>query len=181
MKMHLAKIKIKPSFKANPPKDYKMRKAREEWLHNGNKQTRCLVVNNKGELIDGYVQYLILQENAVKKAEVIRADKPMKCYCRKHFNDKKVAYIYGVHKGGSKKVYVWQVPNLWVKFANKIAVGDMVFCEAKGNVAPVIVTKVEIVNKSLSNKHIGKVVSKTIIKRKAVNDNGRLKTRRAAN
>ena len=62
--MKLSDIKIKDSFANSNPQIRKIEECRNYWNEN-HEQDRYLVVNHKDELIDGYIQYLILKENNV--------------------------------------------------------------------------------------------------------------------
>ena len=68
-RMRLEDIKIKESFANTTPSEEKMNECRKFW-EMCNKQDRYVVVNKKGYLIDGYVQYLVLKENGIEDVEI---------------------------------------------------------------------------------------------------------------
>lgn len=68
-RMKLSEIKIKESFSNTTPSEEKMDECRHNWRMYG-KQDRYIVVNHDNELIDGYIQYLILVEHKEEYAEV---------------------------------------------------------------------------------------------------------------
>jgi len=68
-KMKLSDIKIKESFAITTPKVEKMEECRNN-CNTYHRQDRYIVVNNDKELIDGYIQYLVLKENGVEEADI---------------------------------------------------------------------------------------------------------------
>lgn len=63
--MKLSDIRIKGSFENSIPNDYKLVQCREYWNQHGF-YLHDIVVNNKGYLVDGYIQYLVLKENDIE-------------------------------------------------------------------------------------------------------------------
>ena len=54
--MKLSDVRIKGSFKNSFPNDYKLAQCREYWNRHGF-YLHDIVVDNKGYLVDGYIQY----------------------------------------------------------------------------------------------------------------------------
>ncbi len=169
-KMKLSDIKIKEAFAITTPKEEKMEKCRNNW-NTYHKQDRYLVVNNNNELIDGYIQYLVLKENGMEEAEIEIYNKRKKRWYRKnvkaralpHYRNEETTYIYGVHPNGNcTKEFMWRVPKNWKWFAENVQVGDSIYCKTKFGIAPVIVTKIEVSYKCPVDFVVKRVVGKKI-------------------
>jgi len=169
-KMKLSDIKIKESFEITTPKVEKMEECRNNW-NIYHKQDRYIVVNNDNELIDGYIQYLILKENGVKEANIKVSNRRKKFWHRKsvkdwtvpHYRNEETTYIYGVHSNSKcTKEFMWRVPKGWTWFAENVQIGDSILCGTKFGVAPVIVTKIEVLDKCPVDFAVKRVVGKEI-------------------
>ena len=137
--MKLSDIKIKDSYANSNPQNRKMEECRHHWDEN-HEQDRYLVVNHKNELIDGYIQYLILKENNVSDAIIQNSERKRKRYNRirtKEFEVPKyrtneTVYIYGIHAhSNSKKERVWRVPTSWKGWENDLLPGDRILVNTK--------------------------------------------------
>lgn len=154
-KMKLVDIKISESFKQTVPKEEKMQKCRNHWNENHH-QDRYIVVNNNNVLIDGYIQYLVLKENGIEDAEIIlkhhssknKMVNSSKLSCRLSYKNRNTTYIYGIHPNSDDtKERVWRVPNSWVGWENDLLPGDKILVRTKHGVAPIIITKIDWLNK----------------------------------
>ena len=67
--MKINKIKIKRSFRKNPPSDKKMSERSSFYRINGRFYVP-IVVDKRGYLIDGYTSYLIAKADGIKEVEV---------------------------------------------------------------------------------------------------------------
>lgn len=169
--MKLSDIKITEAFTSTTPKKHKMDACRNHWLETGT-QDRYIVVNKDNILIDGYIQYLVLKENGIEEAEVIIDNKKSLRWRRKRESDWNIpayrniptTYVYGYHPDNLGVEYMWRVPNAWTWVAENIKVGDMVFGRTVYGVAPVVVTKVEVLNKCPIDGVVKKICSKSIIR-----------------
>ena len=171
-RMKLSEIKIKESFSNTTPSEEKMDECRHNWRMYG-KQDRYIVVNHNNELIDGYIQYLILVEHNEEYAEVKIS------HCRKNrwkrkntknwlvprYKDNPTTYIYGTHPN-SKDVreYVWRVPESWDGWVDNVQIGDTIMCATKFGYAPVLVSRIVVLDKPPINIPIKKVCSRKIRK-----------------
>ena len=72
--VNISQIRIKGSFKNSVPNDYKLAQCREYWSKHGF-YLHDIIVNDKGYLVDGYIQYLVLKENNIKDVVVKGFDK----------------------------------------------------------------------------------------------------------
>jgi len=69
--MKLSKIKITPEFAATTPAEWKIRRSRYCFDRTG-RIDKEIVVNRNSELVDGYIGYLVLLENDIKRYKVIK-------------------------------------------------------------------------------------------------------------
>lgn len=69
--MKLSKIKIRSDFAATKPRQEKMNLCRYCYKRCG-KLDREIVINKDNVLVDGYVGYLVLLENGVKRSKIKR-------------------------------------------------------------------------------------------------------------
>lgn len=171
--MKLKDIIIKERFANSTPKECKMKKCRDFWREY-QKQDRYIVVDRNNVLIDGYIQYLVLKENNVDEAEIrIGKMKKLNRWRRKvnedswdsaEYREKTTTYIIGVHPNDvTQREYMWRVPNNWVWISENLQVGDLVYCRTKrSNAAPVIITKIMVLDKCPVDYPISKMCYKTI-------------------
>jgi len=101
--MKLSKIKITPEFAATTPKYKKM------WLCNycyerTGKLDREIVVNEDGELIDGYVGYLILKENGIKRTRVTRTHNTLETFLYVYRKSKRREILTLLNKTKNQKM-----------------------------------------------------------------------------
>lgn len=167
-RMKLSDIKIKESFANTTPSEEKMTECRKFW-EMCNKQDRYVVVNKKGYLIDGYVQYLILKENGIEDVEVRVGSSKKKRWNRRTlkslacagYKEQNTTYIYGIHPNDKyKKERVWRVPNTWIGWENDLLPGDRIIVSTKNGFAPIIITKIEWLDKPPVDTPIKRVVAK---------------------
>ena len=166
--MKLSDIKITSSFAESRPSEDKMNECREFWRWE-NKQDRPIIVNHNSVLVDGYIMYLILKEHKEEYAEVInRKKKHNKHYEKlpkvKHsYKNTLTTYIFGVHPNSNcTKEFCWRVPVNWGNWADNIEVGDTILCQTKYGFSPVIVNRVEVLDKPPVEFKVKKVARKEI-------------------
>lgn len=169
-RMKLTDIKIKESFANTTPSEEKMNECRYNWRMYG-KQDRYIVVDHDNTLIDGYIMYKVLMEHKEEYAEVKISHCRKKRWERKNTKDWLVpryknnptTYIYGIHPNSKDtKTYMWRVPESWTSWAENIQIGDTVMCATKFGYAPVVVNKIEILDKCPINIHVKKVCNRQI-------------------
>lgn len=172
-KIRLLDIKIKSSFEATTPKEEKMNKCRIHW-NIYHKQDRYIVVNNNNELIDGYIQYLVLRENGVEEVDVKISNRRKKRWYRKnvkdwvtpHYKNNMTTYIYGMHfnkkLGIYSKEYVWRVPDSWIGWEDDLLPGDEIMVCTKYGIAPIVITKIERTDKCPIDMPVRKVYRKLV-------------------
>lgn len=169
MIMKLSDIKIKDCFLNSTPKCEKVNDCRIFWNAN-HKQDRYIVVNHDNELIDGYIQYLILKEYGVEFAEVKISNKrknswnrKLECKYKNHYRNNKTVYIYGVHPNSkSTKERVWRVPNSWTGWEEDLLPGDSIIVKTKRGLKPIVITRIEWLNECPINIPVRKVVRKMV-------------------
>lgn len=166
----LSEIKIKESYANTTPIESKMQECRNYWKDN-KKQDRYVVVNHEGYLVDGYIQYLVLKENNIEEAEIKISHCKKRRWHRKDseptiaYRTEPTTYIYGTHPNSNcNKEFMWRIPksNTWM--AENIQIGDTVLCGTKFGVAPIIVTKIETLDKCPTELVVKKVVGKNIMR-----------------
>lgn len=171
-RMKLSDIIISESFTNSIPNDEKMSECRNNWIQ-WHRQDRFIVVNPDNVLIDGYIQYLVLKENNIEEAEVKISTRRKKRWYRKniedwcipHYRNESTTYVYGVHPNSNcMKEFMWRVPKSWTWFAENVQVGDNILCQTKFGIAPVVVTKVETLDKCPVDFRV-KIVAKCNIRR----------------
>lgn len=156
MKRRLSEIKISKSFATTTPSEEKMEECRRAWK-DWKRQDRYIVVNPKGVLIDGYIQYLVLKENGVEEACIKESAVRKKRWHRKDvsgwkqplYKTEKTTYVYGMHFDKKRRVYskeyVWRVPKSWSAkgWEDDVNIGDTILVATKCGAKPVVVTRVE--------------------------------------
>ena len=143
--MKLSDIVITDTFENTTPSKLKMDRYRDMW-DKFNRQPKYIIVNDDNILIDGYIQYLLLKEKGFEYGECLVRHR--KNGNQSTYRNTTATYVYGVHKNSKcEKEYMWRVPNSWKKFANDVQVGDSILCQTKYGYSPVIVTKVEVLDK----------------------------------
>ena len=165
----LSDIKIKESYENTTPVESKMQECRNYWKDN-KKQDRYIVVNHDGYLVDGYIQYLVLKENNIEEAEI------KICHCKKKrwhrkdiiqdsYKNESTTYIYGMHPNSNcTKEFMWRIPKTYTWMAENLQIGDTVLCGTKFGVAPVVVTKIETLDKCPVDFVVKKVIGKNIMR-----------------
>lgn len=172
--MKLVDIIIPDNFAETTPKENKIKECRQYWNEH-HKQDRYIVVDRNNVLSDGYVQYLILKEAGIEEAE-IRIGKRSKVkqwqrmsnkdwWDEPEYRENPTTYIIGVHpKSVIGREYMWRIPSNWTWVAENVQIGDVVFCRTKHGVAPVIITKIEILDRCPVDYPVKKMCKKTIIR-----------------
>ena len=169
-RMKLSDIKISEAFENSIPSEKKMNICRNNWKQ-WHRQDRYIVINPDNVLIDGYIMYLVLKENNVEEVEVKISTRRKKRWYRKnvkdwnipHYRNQTTTYVYGVHPNSKDtKTYMWRVPNSWINWADNIQIGDTIICSTKNGYAPVVVNKIEILDKCPINIPVKKVCNKQI-------------------
>lgn len=167
MRIKLSDIIINKSFTETTPKEEKMIECREFWRYEG-KQDRPIVLNKKNMLIDGYVMYLILMEHKEEYADVVYKKKHNRHYEKlpkfeQPYKNTSTTYIYGVHPNSNcSKEFVWRVPASWGDWADNVEISDTVLCQTKFGFAPVVVTKIEVLDKCQVDFRVKKVAKREI-------------------
>lgn len=169
-RMKLSDIKISESFANTTPSEEKMNECRYNWRMYS-KQDRYIVVDHNNVLIDGYVMYKVLMEHKEEYAEVKISNRRKKRWKRKNikdwvtprYKDNPTTYIFGTHPNSNcTKEFCWRVPESWTGFTDNIQIGDTVLCATKFGYAPVVVSRVEVLDKPPIDLPIKKVCKKEI-------------------
>lgn len=166
-RIKLEDIKISEAFANTTPSEEKMCECREFWRYE-QKQDRPIVLNHKCVLVDGYVMYLILKEHKEEYADVTYKKKHNKKYERlpkvkPTYKNTPTTYIFGTHPNSKdSKEYTWRVPASWGNWADNIEIGDTVLCQTKFGFSPVVVNRVEVLDKPPVEMRVKKVAKREI-------------------
>lgn len=116
-------IKIFPCFAEHPPKTGKMQQKEQHFTETGLLQSQ-IILDNRGNLIDGYTSYLLARQQGIRvvpvrygKRQIIRAS----------------------HKPGGK-LYTWELAE---NLIDKVSAGDAVLVFAQKGVRVVTVAAVD--------------------------------------
>lgn len=163
--MKLKDIKITSAFENTVPSSYKIEKHREYWNTN-HRQLKPITVDRNNVLRDGYIQYLILKENGVEEATIVRKKKYKKLKERKiipSYRNSNTTYIFGTHPNSNcVKEFCWRVPASWGNWADNIEIGDTVLCQTKFGFSPVVVSRVEVLDKPPVEMRVKRVAKREI-------------------
>ena len=169
MNIKMSDIKISKSFASTTPKEEKMNICREFW-NNNHKQIKDIVVNKDNILVDGYVQYLVLKENCIENADVVKLDRKKVFINREHkrkreyvepsYKREATTYIFGMHPKYRIKEYVWRVPTSWKGWENDLLPGDRIWVHTEYGIKPIIITRIEWLDKCPVNMKVKKVYTK---------------------
>lgn len=161
----LSEIKITSAFENTTPNPEKVQKYREYYAEN-QKQSKPILLDYNNVLRDGYIQYLILKENGIEEATIIRKKKHKRLKKRKitpSYKNSKTTYIFGVHPNSKDNCqYTWRVPASWETWAENIEIGDTILCQTKFGFSPVIVNRVEILDKPPVDIRVKRVAKREI-------------------
>lgn len=161
-KINLSEIIITKEFLQSKPSETKMEICRNKWSKY-NKQPKPLIVNEDNVLIDGYIQYLVLKELDYEEGNYLVRHESKKE--KNSYRDTLTTYVYGVHPNSNcTKEFMWRVPKSMTWFAENVQVGDCILCETKFGIAPVIISKVETLDKCPVDFRV-KRVAKCMIRR----------------
>ncbi|MBQ4523454.1 MAG: hypothetical protein IJA10_10975 [Lachnospiraceae bacterium] len=161
----LSEIKITKVFKNTTPNSERMQKCREYYEEN-KKQERPILLDYKNILRDGYIQYLILKENGVEEATIMRKKKYKKIKEKKttlSYKNRATTYIFGMHPNSDcTQEFCWRVPASWGTWADNVNNGDIVICQTKFGFSPVVVNRVETLDKPPVDIMIKRVAKREI-------------------
>lgn len=169
MKMKMSDIKVPKSFAATTPKEEKMSVCRNFW-NNNHKQIKDIVVNKDNILVDGYVQYLVLKENNIEITDGVKLGRKKMCnhreckhkkaYVEPNYKREVTTYIFGIHPKSRIKEYVWRVPTSWKGWENDLLPGDRIWVHTAYGIKPIIITRIEWLDKCPVNMRVKKVYTK---------------------
>ena len=164
-KIKLSEIKVSSAFENTTPNPEKVQRYREYYNENG-KQSKPILLDYNNVLRDGYIQYLILKENGVEEATIIRKKKYKRLHNRKivpSYRKSETTYIFGTHPNSNcTKEFCWRVPASWGKWADNIEIGDTVLCQTKFGFSPVVVSRVETLGECPIELRVKRVAKREI-------------------
>lgn len=161
----LSEIKITNAFKETTPNPQKIQGYRDYYEKYG-KQAKPILVDYKNILRDGYIQYLILKENGIEEATIIRKKKHKRLNERKitpSYKNSNATYIFGTHPNSNcTKEFVWRIPASWETWAENVEIGDTILCQTKFGFSPVVVSRVEVLDKPPVDIRVKRVAKREI-------------------
>lgn len=156
-KIKISEIKISDEFASHQPSTQKIAK-KMRWIGSRNRKGKnfCkIVLDENGVLIDGYATML-----AMKKMGYTECYYSIK---KPNYREQPTTYIFGYHPNSitDKREYMWRVPNPQTEWIySQVNVGDTVLCQTKFGIAPVIVTRMETLDKCPVDMRVKKFVKK---------------------
>ena len=164
-KIKLSEIKITSAFESTTPNPEKVQRYRDYYEEN-EKQSKPILLDYNNVLRDGYIQYLILKENGIEEATIMRKKKYKRLKEYKttpSYKDSSTTYIFGVHPNSNCiKEFCWRVPVSWGSWADNIEVGDTILCQTKFGYSTVIVNRVEVLDKPPIETRVKRVAKREI-------------------
>lgn len=130
--MKLKDIIISDDFKTTQPAKWKMAQCRKHY-ETTHQLDRDIILNEDNVLIDGYVAYLVAQENGIEDVDVV--------YGLIDHNANNIAYIYAKHQPNGKK-YIWRVTNQTVNI-KELQAGAVAIVDTRYGTREVVVCKVK--------------------------------------
>ena len=121
--MFIGNIKILPWFKATSPALEKMEQKERYYLENGKLESK-IIVDEAGNLIDGYTSYLLAVKYGLRYVSVKYGQRQI---------------VMAAHKPGGK-LYVWELPG---SLTGKVQVGDKVVVRTRKGCTAVKVAEVQ--------------------------------------
>lgn len=164
-KIKLSEIRITSAFENTTPNPEKVQKCREYYAEN-KKQSKPILLDCNNVLRDGYIQYLILKENGIEEATFVRKKKYRRSKEYKpttSYKNSNTTYIFGVHPNSNCiKEFCWRVPASWTSWAENVEIGDTVLCQTKFGFSPVVVSRVEVLDKPPVETRVKRVAKREI-------------------
>lgn len=159
--VNISDIKISESFLSHPPKCEKIEKKKHESFDEAGNQIRAVKLNKNNVLINGYATLLAAKELGYKKVWAKGGKIEIKNWTS--YENKSTVYIFGVHPNSNcKKEFCWRLPNSWKGFEKHVEVGDTILCNTKFGRSPIVVTKIETLDKPPVECTIKKVAKREI-------------------
>ena len=111
--MRIDDIQIYPCFAEHPPKADKMQQKEQYFKETGLLQSQ-IILDGRGNLIDGYTSYLIAKAHGIQSVTIKR--------CKRQI-------VRARHKSGGK-LYTWELPGILI---DRVHIGDKVtVCTERG-------------------------------------------------
>lgn len=164
--INISNIKIDEDFVKCPPSSRKIQLKREKMEALG-RQNKPITLDSHWMLTDGYATLLAMKELGYTECECVIKDNTYGNYEKNivlSYRNKPTVYIYGIHKGTAQnppKEYVWRVPTSRKEFVEKnVLPGDTVICNTRYGNKPVVVTKIETLDKCPVEQRVLKFICK---------------------
>ena len=138
IEIDINKIHITRAFRRTTPRASKFNECREFYRQNG-RLDKDIIVNRYGILIDGYIRYLVLQENGAQTAEVLMIGVSEDEVVNMD-NDPGKWYVFGRHNT-SPKEFCWVVNNS-TGHLEHMKIGNQMLVRTKNGVQRAMVTNI---------------------------------------
>lgn len=159
--MNITDIKISDNFLAHPPKPEKIEMKKKNSFDEVGNQICTVKLDKNNILIDGYATLLAAKELGYEKVWV-KGGKNMNL---SSYRTEPTTYIYGTHPNSNcNKEFMWRIPKTYAWMTENLQIGDTVLCGTKFGISPVIVTKIETLDKCPTELVVKKVVGKNIMR-----------------
>ena len=164
-KIRLSEIKITSAFENTTPNPEKVQRCREYYAEN-QKQSKPILLDYNNALRDGYIQYLVLKENGIEEATIMRKKKYKRLKEYKStpsYKNSNTTYIFGVHPNSNcTKEFCWRIPASWGTWAENIEIGNIILFQTKFGFSPVVVSRIEILDKPPVEMRVKRVAKREI-------------------
>lgn len=147
--VNLKDIIVPEKFLRSQPNVYKIDNVQIDY-DNGEDLGKEIVLNTAGELIDGYIRYLVLLSRGVERAEVT-----IDVNSKNRFKNKSTVYVYGKHFSNGK-TYVWRMAK-GTKHPENLAVGNHILVSTSRGLRRAKVERIEKLDKPPVDMVIRKV------------------------
>lgn len=120
------------------------------------KPTKPIRLSKDLVILDGYASYLAMQELGIEETMILK-DLETQTYI-----NTQTVYVFGKHlNNATDKEYVWRCRKTDSDdFLSSTNVGDKVFVYTRFGKTPIIITRIEILDKPPIDKRIKKVIGK---------------------
>lgn len=104
---------------------------------------------------------IIMKESFIASIPKEKRMEECRNYWSQYHNQDRYIVVDHTNSNCSKE-YVWRVPKSWNWFTENVKVGDQILCSTKFGCAPVIVTRIEILDKCPVDFVVKKVCKNSI-------------------
>ena len=141
VKMKLSDIQVSSAMRNTTPRQEKMEAVRQYYQENG-KLDSDIRLNEKNYLVDGYIGFLVLEENGVEEVEVVRPGTPI--------------YVFGRHNTCPKE-YCWRITGE-TKDIHNLKIGNKMVVRTSSGNSVAVITRFEALEQPPVQQRIKSVI-----------------------